>query len=358
MACVAVRVVTAFGAEELITGTAGYLSQWAGEDLRHAGAGFAGFATLAVRVVAAFRADQLVVDAAGDSIGTDDGVGLACAVDAVGATFAIRVVTALRADQLIIDAAGDPTSLAEDDVRFTETVDAGGAIATIARFATLVAIDAFDGRVRRRAGDTAELAFRTNSNARVYTHVTDFARVVTQQWFARAGGAAARAGIAVFVPAACLANAGAAEQAGRTVGGAGAAIGWVFLEVDAFAVTAGEAIGTITGHTCATEPSGYADAVTTPLGLGIATSGAAGDTSRCAGALRVALRAFGAVRCATALRAVRRSDGGRAADFFTFAGGNALAADAGFARIADDRLADASHARRTDIAVRQAGAAE
>jgi hypothetical protein len=80
MARVAVRVVTAFGAEELITGTAGYLPQWAGKDLRHTGASFAGFAALAVRIDAAFRADQLTGDTTGHPIGTDDGVGFACAV--------------------------------------------------------------------------------------------------------------------------------------------------------------------------------------------------------------------------------------------------------------------------------------
>ncbi len=295
MARVAVRIVTAFGAEELISGTAGYLPQWAGKDLRHTDASFAGFAALAVRIDAAFRADQLTGDTTGHPISTDDGVGLACAVATVVAVVTIRVVAALRADQLIIDAASDQTALAEDDVRLAEAIDAGGAFAAVAGFAAFIAVDTFDGRVRRWTGDAAMLIFWTNGNARVYTHVTDFARVVTQQWFARAGGAAARAEIAVFVPAACLANAGAAEQAGGTVGGAGAAIGWVFLEVDAFTVTAGEAIGTITGHTCATEPGGYADAVAALFGLGIATTGATSDSGRCAGALRIALRAFGTV---------------------------------------------------------------
>jgi hypothetical protein len=246
--------------------------------------------------VTALRADQLIIDAAGDLTAlAEDGVWLACALDAVGATFAIRVVTAFGADQLIIDAAGDQTSLAEDDVWLAEAIDAGSAFATVAGFAAFIAVYAFDGRVCRGTGDTAMLIFWTNGNARVHTHVTDFAWVVTEQRLACAVGAAARTGIAVFITAACLADAGTAEQAGRTVGGAGAAVGWVFLEVDALAVTAGEAIGTITGHTCATEPGSYADAVTTPLGLGIATSGAADDTGRCAGALRIALRAFGAI---------------------------------------------------------------
>lgn len=48
MARVAIRVVTARGAVQLIAVTAGDLSQWAGEDLRHTGAVFAGFAALAV----------------------------------------------------------------------------------------------------------------------------------------------------------------------------------------------------------------------------------------------------------------------------------------------------------------------
>jgi hypothetical protein len=78
----AIRVVTALGAEQLITGTAGDLPQWAGEGLRHADVVFAGFAALAIRIVAALRADQLVVDATCHSIGTDDGVGFADAVDA------------------------------------------------------------------------------------------------------------------------------------------------------------------------------------------------------------------------------------------------------------------------------------
>ena len=109
MARVAVRIVTAFGAEELISGTAGYLPQWAGKDLRHTDASFAGFAALAVRIDAAFRADQLTGDTTGHPISTDDGVGLACAVATVVAVVTIRVVAALRADQLIIDAASDQT---------------------------------------------------------------------------------------------------------------------------------------------------------------------------------------------------------------------------------------------------------
>jgi hypothetical protein len=266
-------------------------------------------------------------------------------------------VTALRADQLVFDAASDQTALAQDDVRLAKAVDAGGAFATIAGFTAFVAVHAVDGRVRWGSGDTAKLTFRTNRYACVHAHVTEFAWVVTEQRLARAGGAAARTGIAVFVAAALLANAGAAEQAGGTVGGACAAIGWVFLKVDAFAVTAGQTLGAV-GQGWATEPGGDADAVAAFFGLGIATSRATSDAGRCAGTLRIALRAFGTVGRATALGAVRRRGGGRAADFFAFAGGNALAADTRFARIADDRLADASHARRTDIAVRQAGAAE
>src|SRR6478752_5594074 len=125
MARVAVRIVTAFGAEELISGTAGYLPQWAGKDLRHTDASFAGFAALAVRIDAA-----------------------------------------LRADQLISDAASDQTALAEDDVRLAEAIDAGGAFAAVAGFAAFIAVDTFDDRVRRWTGDAAMLIFWTNGNAR------------------------------------------------------------------------------------------------------------------------------------------------------------------------------------------------
>lgn len=48
MAGVAIRIATTFGADQLLTNATGRLSQWAGQHLRHTGAGFAGFATRAV----------------------------------------------------------------------------------------------------------------------------------------------------------------------------------------------------------------------------------------------------------------------------------------------------------------------
>ena len=218
---------------------------------------------------------------------TDDGVGLACAVDTDGrsrrnpshGSTPCRSAHRRRNRRPDRPAQRMMSGSQRPSMQVAHSPHSLG-------LAAFIAVDAFDGRIRRWTGDAAMLIFWTNGNARVYAHVTEFARVVTQQWLARAGGAAARAGIAVFVPAAFLANAGAAEQADGTVGGAGAAIGWVFLEVDAFAVTAGEAIGAITGHTCATEPGGDADAVAALFGLGIATTGAAEEAGRCAGALR------------------------------------------------------------------------
>jgi hypothetical protein len=203
-------------------------------------------------------------------------------------------VTALGADQLVIDATGNQPQFAKNNVWFAEAIVAGGAFAAIAGFAALVAVHALDGGIRRRPKDAAELTFRTNGNARVHTHVADFARVITEQRLARASGAAAGAGITVVVPAAFLANAGAAEQAGGTVGRACAAIGRVFLQVDAFAVTAGQAVSAI-GQTRATEPHRDADAVAAFFRLGIATFRAANDAGRLTGALRIARRTFGAV---------------------------------------------------------------
>lgn len=271
------------------------------------------------------------------------------------APLTVRVVTAFGADQLVIDAAGHQPLFAEDDVRLAETIDAGGAFAAIAGFATFVAIDAFDRHIIRWTGDAAMLIFRTDGDARVHAHVAEFAWAFTQQRLAGPGVAAPGAGIAILVSAALLARAVAAEQAGGTIGRAGAAIGWVFLQIDTFAVTAGEALATITSQTGATEPNIDTDAVAALLRLGVATIGAADDAGRLACPLGIAIGALRAVGRATTLGAMRRRNGLRTADLFTFAGRNAFAADAGFAWIADDRLADATNARRACIAIGKTG---
>jgi hypothetical protein len=227
VAVTAIRVVTALGAEQLVIDTAGGLSQWTWESRRYADVDLAGFATLAVFVVAALHAQELVVDATRNAIFTDDGLRFANAGDTRVAAFAVRVVTAFRANQLVIDATGNRTELAKNDVRLTEPVFTGGAFAAIAGFAALVTVDADDRYIRRRTGHTAGLPFRTNGNAPVHACVADFTWVFTEQRLARAVVAATLAGTAVFVPAAFLANAGAANQTSGTVGGAYTAIGRV-----------------------------------------------------------------------------------------------------------------------------------
>lgn len=273
------------------------------------------------------------------------------------ARVAVRVVTALGADQLVIHAASDQTSLTEDDVWLAETIVAGGALVAIAGFAAFVAIDAFDRHIIRWTGDAAMLIFRTDRDARIHAHVAEFARVFTFQ--RRAGSAidTALACAAILARTAFLARALAAEEAGRAVGRTGAAIGWVFPQVDAFAVTTGQPFAAI-GPAWAAETHIDADAVAALIGLGIATCGAADNTGRLAGAFLIALRAVRTVGRATAFRAIRRRDGRRTANFLTFAGRNALAADAGLARIADHRLARAVDARGARIAIGEAGTAE
>jgi hypothetical protein len=295
LADAAVRIVTALRADQLIGDAAGDLPQRAWKSLAYADAVFTGVAAIAIRIFTALGADQLAADTTGDSIRAKNGVWFAGAVATVKAVVTIRVMAALGADQLVVDAACDQPQFAENDVWFAETIDAGGALAALARFAAFIAVHAFDGRVCRWTGDTAKLVIGTNSYTGIHTHVAEFARVVTQQRLAHAGFAAASAGIAIVVPAAFLANTGAAKQTGGTIGRACTAIGWVFLQVDAFAVTTGQPFGTV-GEACATEPRGDADAVATLFSLGIATSGAADKGCLLTGALGVALRARGAVR--------------------------------------------------------------
>lgn len=189
---------------------------------------------------------------------------------------AIRVVTALGADQLVTDTAAYQGQYADDDIWLAVAIDARRAVVALVRFAALVAVDAGDGRIGGRSRDAAVLIFRTNGDASIHAHVAEFARFVTEQRLARSGGTAASAGVAIFVPAAFLADAIAAEETGGTVGRAGAAIGWVLLEVDAFAVAAGQALGTV-WKARATEPRSDADPVTALFGLGIAASVAASE---------------------------------------------------------------------------------
>jgi hypothetical protein len=192
-------------------------------------------------------------------------------------------VAALGADQLVVDAAGHQSAFTEDDVRLAETVNAGGALATFIGFAAFVAVHALDGDVGWRPKDTAKFVLRADRNAGVHTHVTEFAGGFTEQRRANAFDTAL-AGFAVIVSAAFLADTRAAEEAGRTIGRASAAIGWIFLQVDAFAVTAGEALRTFVEERAA-ERRGNADAVAAFLPCDVAAgvvTDAAGEFCRSA----------------------------------------------------------------------------
>jgi hypothetical protein len=258
-AVVAVGVETALGTDQLIVDAAVHLPQRARKRQRHAHARLAGLAALAIRVETALRADQLIVDAAGHTIRANDVVGLACAFVAVEATIAIRVVAALEADRLILDAAGHQAIFANDDDLRAEAIDARGAASAIDVFAAFVAIHALDGHVSRRSEHTAVLVFRAEGNTGVHTWVTEFAGIITEQCRANAFGTPL-ARIAVVVVAALSAYAGAAEQSCRTIGGAGAAVCGIVLQVFAHAFAAGLTLRTVVQGR-ATEPGRNADAI-------------------------------------------------------------------------------------------------
>jgi hypothetical protein len=241
---------------------------------RLADAVFARGAAIAILVVTALRADQLAVDTTDHSIGTENGVRLACAVVAVEASFAMLVVAALRADELVIDAASRLPQWADDQVRLTEPVDAGGALAALFGIAAFVAIHAFDRDIGGRPEDAAELIFWTDADACVHADITEFAGVFTEKRRANAVDTPL-ARIAVFVVAAFLAYAGAAEQACRAIGSASPTIGRVVLQVLAHALAAGLAHWTV-GQGWATERRRNTNAVAAFFFGGVATVGAAG----------------------------------------------------------------------------------
>jgi len=98
--------------------------------------------------------------------------------------------------------------------------------------------------IGRRPAEAANLVLRTDPDAFVHPHVTELAGIVAEERFTSALDTPLT-WTAVFAVAAFLADAGAAQEAGRTVRSASAAIRWVVLQVFAYAFAAGQALWTI-----------------------------------------------------------------------------------------------------------------
>ncbi len=242
---IAVFISTAFHALQAALDTASHQRDDANDDVGFADALNARLAVGTIRVLTALGTDQLVVDATGHTIGTDNRIGLACTSVAVEATLAICVVAALGADQLVVDATGDRPQLAEDDVGLAEAVDTGGALAALVGFAAFIAVHAFDGLVRRRPKDTAKLIFRADADTGIHAHVADFARILAKDRLTYAAAVAPPARIATLVDTAFLTYAGTAKETSRAIGGAGATVRRVVLEVFAYAFATGLALWTV-----------------------------------------------------------------------------------------------------------------